>query len=187
MDVLQEDSGLLRHADGWIAPQDPDVYWARGNAWVTAATFEYLRVRLARGETDRFALRAVRRQLDGAIATQDPDSGRWWTIMNRPDETYEETSATALFAYSMARGWRYSFVGDEVLEPMWAAVDGVLDKIERDGAGVPVVTDVSGPTTVGALRNYQLVPLVDDINYGLGATLLMLVEVSGLERPQATP
>lgn len=180
-DILEEQPGLLRHADdGWLAEQDPDVYWARGNAWVTVANAEYLRVRTERGEGDSFVRSALRRQFDAMIDTQNPDTGRWWTIVNRPDEIYEETSATALFAYAMARAWRYGLVGDEVLAPMRAAVDGVLEKIVRAGDGTPEVTDISGPTTAGPIANYE-VSLGSDISYGLGATLLMLVETSGLD------
>jgi unsaturated rhamnogalacturonyl hydrolase len=181
-EVLQQDSGLFLHSDA-VATPDPVIYWARGNAWVTASGYDYLRVLRLQGQSDPAARAALSRQLDAVVATQDANSGRWWTLMTHPGEVYEETSATALFAYGMARGWRYSYLDDDVLVPMWAAVDGVLEKIERNGTGQPVITDISGPTNAGDYATYANVALGDDISFGVGATLLMLVETSGLERP----
>ncbi|WP_437624541.1 glycoside hydrolase family 88/105 protein [Sorangium sp. So ce1151] len=178
--LLQDEPGLFRHAYNWAAPQDPDVYWARGNAWVTAAGYEYLRVRAARGERDDAVAGALARQVAAVLDAQDPETGRWWTIMNRPGEIYLETSATALFAAGLARGLRHGFLDASVRPAIDSAMAGVRSRIEEDGSGRPVVTGISGPTTVGKLEDYAAVELRDDISYGVGAVILALVETSGL-------
>ncbi|WP_437969027.1 glycoside hydrolase family 88 protein [Sorangium sp. So ce260] len=178
--LLQDEPGLFRHAYNWATPQDPDVYWARGNAWVTAAGYDYLRARAARGERDEAVAASLDRQVAAVLAAQDPETGLWWTIMNRPGEIYLETSATALFAVGLARGLRHGFLDASVRPAIDSAMAGVRSRIEEDASGRPVVTGISGPTTVGRLDDYAEVELGDDISYGVGAVVLALVETSGL-------
>jgi unsaturated rhamnogalacturonyl hydrolase len=101
--------------------------------------------------------------------------------MNRPGESYLETSAAALFAYGMARGYRYGFVDASVLPSIEAAMRGVTARIVVDPEGVPTVTGVSGPTSVGTFDYYATLATRDDVAYGIGAVLLALTETSGLE------
>jgi len=178
-DLLQDGSGLLRHAEGWTLPQDPDVFWGRGNGWVLAAAAEYLRqVRLAGGWDD--GVWDLTRRLAAAVRSwQDPATGLWWTVLNRPGRTYLETSAGALFAFGMARAWRIGMLGDEVIPAIRAAMDGVRSRIRQDPDG-PVVTGTSGPTTAGTFDQYAAVSQADDIPYGIGAVVLALLETSGL-------
>ena len=179
-EVLQDDNGLLVHADDWSEPFDTDIYWGRGNGWVTASLADYLRILLLRGESDPVASRMFEDHVAGVLETQDAPSGMWWTVMNRPGETYLETSATALFAYGMARGYRYNFLGERELGAAKSAVEAVKGKVATDDQGRPYVTDISGPTDVSTFEGYASVPLEDDLNYGVGAVILALIEISGL-------
>ena len=179
LDTLQDDSGLFIHADRyWINAQDDGVFWARGNGWVTAAVAEYLRLRRNQGETDPVVLDAFKRQID-ALVERQAASGRWWTLLSDPGAVYQETSATALFAFGMARAWRYGALDDTILPIIHRAVDGVLAKVsDRDGG--PVVTDISGPTMAGTRAVYAQVPLREDLSFGVGSVLLALIESAGL-------
>ncbi len=180
-DLMQHENGLMVHAYKWPLDFDTDVYWARGNAWVTASLSDYLRVRAVRREPDDPVETIFLDQVDGILGTQDEDSGLWWTVMGRPGETYLETSATALFTYGIARAYRYGVVGDDVLPVLSSAVSGILDRIERDDQDRPFVTGISGPTDVGTFETYSQVPLIDDLNFGVGAVILALIETSGLD------
>ena len=179
-EALQEDSGFYTHADQWITPQTDGVYWGRGNGWVSVAGAWYLRVRALRGEDDPAVLDAVTRLNAAAMDTQDPGTGLWWTIVNRPDQTYLETSAAALFAGGMARLWRIGLADDAVLDSIHRAMDGVRSRIVIGDDGAPVVTGVSGPTTVGTFAEYAVIETIDDVPFGVGAVLLALLETSGL-------
>jgi unsaturated rhamnogalacturonyl hydrolase len=178
--LLQQEGGLFTHAYGWPGPQDEGVFWARGNAWVTAAGYEYLSVRAARGQTDDAVALSLRRQVEGIVATQDDATGLWWTVMSRPGEIYLETSATALFAMGMARGYRLGLLDGSVVPVIERAMEGVRGKIVLDDQDRPVVTGISGPTTVGQFKDYASVALGEDISYGVGAVILALLETSGL-------
>ncbi|MBX3274374.1 MAG: glycoside hydrolase family 88 protein [Sandaracinaceae bacterium] len=181
-DTMQDEaSGWLVHAYPLESDQTPGTFWARGNGWVLFAMFELLRIHRVRGEAPPAALvRAAERLSAAVIAAQDPATGRFWTVLNRPGETYLETSATALFATGLARGYRYGWLGEDARDAAIAALAGVVGAIRDEGEG-PIVGDISGPTTVGTYEYYAGVPRADDLPYGLGAVLLALLEVSGLD------
>lgn len=180
--ALQAPVGLFYHAYLWPPAPEPDVFWARGNGWVTVAGYDYLRARRLRGEGDSVVSALLQRQVEAVMATQD-STGLWWTVMDRPNEIYLETSAAALFGMGMARGYRYGFLREEVRPSVDSALLGVLDRIAWDGEGRPFVIGISGPTTAGSFSTYANVPLVDDRHFGVGAVILFLVEASGLPPP----
>ncbi|MDH3653898.1 MAG: glycoside hydrolase family 88 protein [Myxococcales bacterium] len=177
---LQHENGLMQHADGWPGDVDTDIYWNRGNSWVTASLSDYLRVRLLRGESDAVVEKVFREQVSGALALQDSETGLWWTIMNRPGEIYQETSGPALFAYGMARAYRYGILGERELAAALLAVAGVKKRIQPDEQGRPVVTGISFGTDPTNFEGYAQVEQSDDVNYGVGAAILALIETSGL-------
>ena len=181
-DLLQSPGGFYVHAYGYRPRMDTDIYWGRGNGWVMAAGYDYLRARLRRGERDTAVEDALRKQVSAAIAAQDASTGMWWTILNRPGETYLETSAGALFAYGMARGYRYGFLGSEVLPVIASAMDGVHRNIATDARQRPVVTGVSLGTSAGTFEYYKSVAVADDVSFGVGAVILALIETSGLPK-----
>jgi len=178
--LLQKEIGFYKHATNeTIFTQEEGVFWGRGNGWVMAAGYDHLRVRRNRGEEQSAIRAALQKMVDAAVEYQDQDSGLWWTVMNRPGETYLETSVAALFAFGLARGYRYGYQEESILPVIAKAMQGVLSRVEESENG-PVVKGVSGPTNPGTLESYNKVKQVDDISYGVGAVLLALIEASGL-------
>ena len=53
-------------------------------------------------------------------------------------------------------------------------------RIVDDEEGKPVVTGISGGTDPSTFEGYVSVPLREDLNFGVGAVLLALIETSGL-------
>lgn len=178
---LQDPSGFFVHGYAWPDPQDPGVFWARGNGWVIASGYDYLRAKKQRGERDDPARASLAKLAAAVVKSQDPATGLFWTVVNRPGETYLETSATALFASGLARGRRTGDLDATVVPVVRKAIAGIKTKIRSDEAGRPVVTDISGPTNVGTFEGYASVPLEEDLSFGVGAVLLALVDASGLE------
>jgi rhamnogalacturonyl hydrolase YesR len=182
-ELLQEPAGFLHHAVNWALPQDEGIYWGRGNGWVLASVAEYLRLAgTPGGARQPFALSLLRRLTNAARAAQDPATGLWWTVLNRPGETYLETSVGGLFAFGMARAWRYGLLGDEVLPSIALALQGIRSRVV-EGTDGPVITGTSGPTTAGTFAEYAKVKVEDDIPYGIGAVILALLETSGMPLP----
>jgi len=179
-DLLQSEGGFYVHAYNSTKEVDTDIYWGRGNGWVTASGYDYLRARRVRGEADAFVEAALAKQVAAAVNAMDADSGQWWIVLNRPGETYLETSTGALFAYAMARAYRYGFLGDEVLPVIRAAVAGMRAAFTTDDQGRPVVSGVSKGTAAGTLEYYAGIDVADDLGYGVGTAILALLETSGL-------
>jgi unsaturated rhamnogalacturonyl hydrolase len=179
--LQSKDDGLYVHAWGYNKPVDTEIYWGRGNGWVSAAGFDYLRARRNRGEnTDVIAEVALTSQAFAATQVQDQATGLWWIVLNRPNEAYLETSTAALFAYGMARGWRYAYLDDQYLPVIARAMAGIRATLTKDDLERPVVSNVSGPTEAGTFEYYASLPVKDDLGYGVGSVLLALVETSGL-------
>jgi unsaturated rhamnogalacturonyl hydrolase len=178
---LQHENGLMQHAYGWPGDVDDDIYWNRGNSWVAASLSDYLRVLRLEGKSDPLVEKMFRDQIRGALELQDPVTGLWWTIMNRPGEAYQETSGPSLFAYGMARAYRYGILGDAERRAALRVVEEVVeDRIARDDQNRPVVTGTSFGTDPTNLETYLSVEQADDVHYGVGAVILALIETSGL-------
>jgi len=177
---LQDPSGWFTHAYNWVlAQQDPNVFWGRGNGWVITSATDYLRVLAARGGSDPAVTASVVGLAHAIIASQDA-SGLWWTVVNRPGDTYLETSATALFATGLARAYRLGLLDDSARPVIERAVAGLRSKIVDDAQGRPVVTSTSGPTDPGPFSAYAGVQQQGDVTYGVGAVITALIEAAGL-------
>jgi rhamnogalacturonyl hydrolase YesR len=105
--MFNRDLGLFMH--GWVQGMEvhPELRWARANGWALMATVELLEV-LPEDHPDRaFVLDLLRAHVRGLAARQS-GTGFWHQLLDR-DDSYLETSATAIYAFCMARaidrGW----------------------------------------------------------------------------------
>jgi unsaturated rhamnogalacturonyl hydrolase len=104
---LQDKDGVWFHAYFEKEKKHNPWKWGRANGWAMVATVEILSA-LPDGHPDRAALLDIlRRHIEG-IKPLQPESGVWRQVLDRKD-LWEETSCTAMFAYSIARavnrGW----------------------------------------------------------------------------------
>ena len=180
-----DEAGLFLHA--WDddakqnVPSDP-IYWARGNGWIVAVTSWYL----AWAPSDHHGRETVeevyRDQVDAWIAVQD-DGGLFHTVLNHPDDpdNYLETSASALFLHGAARGVHAGILDREAYRPaIVAAHDGVLSRIVEDGDGRLTVEGTSFGTMPTTYEIYIGIPLVDDLEMGVGTVLMGLAAAAGI-------
>ena len=104
---LQDTNGLWFH--GWYVKTRSanGIKWGRANGWAMIATTEVLSVLPTNHPARADLLKILRRHIAGVEAVQAPD-GMWHQVLDHP-EVWEETSCTAMFAYSIARavnrGW----------------------------------------------------------------------------------
>ena len=94
--------GLYMH--GWIQEMDPHpvFHWARANGWAIVAAAELLSV-LPEDHPQRDALIEIYRAHARGLAACQGGAGLWHQLLDRSD-SYLETSASAMFVYSIARG-----------------------------------------------------------------------------------
>lgn len=170
------DTGLYRHmydADlDTVMPPEPD-YWGRGNAWIIAASAIALGTIAAEHPgrervRERFIAQAT------AMAERIDDVNRWHTIMNRP-ETYPETSVGLLMAYGIYRAAGEGAPVDDLLPIADRALRGALDQVVVDEQGETLLLGTSYGTGPATWEMYDYVFKGEQVNYGIGATLLAVV------------
>ena len=105
--MFLKDRRLFMHA--WVEGMEPHptFHWARANGWALMAMVELLEV-LPQDHPDRARILALYREhAAGLVATQG-HAGRWHQLLDRR-ESYEETSASAMFVFGIThginRGW----------------------------------------------------------------------------------
>ena len=105
--MFNRDLGLFMH--GWVQGMEvhPEFRWARANGWALMTLVELLEVLPADHPGRAAVLDLLRAHVRGLLARQS-GTGFWHQLLDR-DDSYLETSATAIYAFAMARaidrGW----------------------------------------------------------------------------------
>ncbi|WP_217595128.1 glycoside hydrolase family 105 protein [Cohnella sp. GbtcB17] len=169
--LTDTETGLFFH--GWTFKENHNfarARWGRGNAWYTAGLVDYLDIVDVSPGVRRFLLSSLERQAAKLTELQEP-SGMWRTLLDDPS-SYEETSATAGFAYGLLKAVRKGYLDARYREPGLRALQAVVGRIDADGA----VQDVSYGTRMGhTLDFYRQIPRCP-MPYGQSMALLMLAE-----------
>lgn len=100
--MFNRQKGLWMH--GWVQSMDvhPEFHWARANGWAAVAMAELLDA-LPENHPGRAKVLEIFRAHIRGLAERQARDGRWHQLLDRPD-SYLETSATAMFAFAIARG-----------------------------------------------------------------------------------
>ncbi|MBN2105608.1 glycoside hydrolase family 88 protein [bacterium] len=148
------------------------AHWARANGWVMMAQTELLSVLPADHPKRSELIEIFRRQADG-IARYQSESGLWHQLLDKED-SYLETSSTAMFTFSLARGVNRGWLPQDfayVAEMGWR---GVLSKIDAQAS----VSDICvGTGIMPSLVFYYKRPAVKNIPMGEGPVLRAGVEI----------
>lgn len=100
--MFVKETGLFRH--GWVEEMTdhPAFYWGRANGWAILAMSELLDVLPASDPNRAEVLEIFRAHIRGIARCQN-GNGFWHQLLDRND-SYPETSATAIFTYCIAHG-----------------------------------------------------------------------------------
>lgn len=122
--MFNKEKGLYMH--GWVQAMatHPEFRWARANGWAIMAKVELLDV-LPEDHPGRPAiLELLKAHVKGLTAYQS-GSGFWHQLLDRND-TYLETSATAIYTYCLARAINKGWIDAVAYGPMvtlaWNAI-----------------------------------------------------------------
>jgi rhamnogalacturonyl hydrolase YesR len=175
------DTGLYRHA--WVegmAPH-PAFHWGRANGWAVVAMVELLEV-LPTDHPGRTAILAQLRAHVAGLARVQSGVGLWHQLLDRPD-SYLETSASAMYAYAMARAVNRGWIDRRAYAPVaLLAWNGVTTKVSAAGE----VEDVCVGTGVGFdAAFYYFRPRHVRAAHGYGPVLLAGAEVIAMLRKSA--
>jgi unsaturated rhamnogalacturonyl hydrolase len=176
--------GLLTHGLHLHNPKAPNFFWSRANGWVVVAMCDLLDV-LPR---DHPGFEPVRSRLEtllcGLAEYQDGNSGLWHQMVDRND-SYLETSASAMFVYGLAhavnRGWISPTTYGSVALAGWMGVStrvNAAGQVEGTCVGTTLASDqvyyYHRPVSVYALHGYGPVMLA-------GAEVIRLLENPAFE------
>ncbi len=133
------EKNLFRH--GYIEGKShqPSMAWGRANGWAILTMSQLLDFLPENHPRRADILHQFRQHAAGLTELQGID-GFWHQLLDRP-ETYEETSATAIFAYALAHGvnmgWLDATTYSPVAQLAWQAVASKInDKGEVEGVCV---------------------------------------------------
>ncbi len=144
--------------------------WARGNAWITAGILDLFELAEIDAGARAFLTSLLVEQVEALLPLQT-EGGAWRTLLDDPT-SYEETSATAGFAYGLLKGARLGLGDARWREAGLRALDAVIASIDAAG----VVRGVSYGTRMGHdLQFYRDIP-VEPTGYGQSLAILALAE-----------
>jgi rhamnogalacturonyl hydrolase YesR len=124
------EKGLFRH--GWVEAMDPHpaFFWGRANGWAILTLCEVLDVLPDNHSKRQDILNLLKAHVKGLAALQHHD-GSWHQLLDRND-TYLETSATAIYTYCMAhainRGWIDAKAYGPIVLTGWHAVESAVNE-----------------------------------------------------------
>ncbi len=155
--------GIYTHGWHQNLQDGPRFYWSRANGWAVLAMSDLLDVLPKDHPGYEPVLAQLRASLKG-IAERQSGAGLWHQMIDRND-SYLETSASAMFVYTIAhavnQGWISPTTYGSIAQTGWQALSA---KITAKGEieGICVGTTLAGdqtyyynrPTSVHALHGY---------------------------------
>jgi rhamnogalacturonyl hydrolase YesR len=122
--MFNKDLGIYMH--GWVEDMKvhPEFHWARANGWALMAMTELLDV-LPEDHPTRKKIILQFQLLCKGLAALQSGKGFWHQLLDRND-SYLETSATAIYTYCIARAVNKGWIDAKAYAPMallaWNAV-----------------------------------------------------------------
>lgn len=152
---LQQSNGLFHHGEN--AP----FFWGRGNGWVAAGLAELLTELPEKNPHYQSIASGYRKMMDALILYQSED-GMWCQLIDNQD-SYRETSSTAMFGYAMTVGSKKGILKGktyrEAYLKAWNALTGYINedgRIRNVCIGTPKSNNVdfylNRPTSTGDLH-----------------------------------
>ena len=197
LDLTRTSLGMHVHgydesrAQRWADPEtgrSPAV-WARAMGWLSMAIVDVLA--LLPHEAKAAGIRSANEEILTAVAALQQPSGLWHQVLTIEDidGNYEESSASAMYAYAMMRASRLGLVDTASREELAAAgkraLEALLDtRLEpQDGrlqfTGICQVAGLgalSGPYRDGTPSYYFSEPVVSDDAKGVGPLMMACAE-----------
>ena len=146
--LFDRTKGVCMH--GWVEGMDPHpaFYWARANGWAILAISSLLDVLPETHAQHKPVLQLFRAYCLG-LATLQSATGFWHQLMDRND-SFLETSATAMFTYAFAHGIDKGWLDVQVYGPPallgWNAIATKVNakgQVEGTSAGTSMAFDAA--------------------------------------------
>ena len=191
--MFNKENGLYMH--GWVESMKvhPEFRWARANGWALMAMSELLDV-LPENHAGRTAVLQQFRDHAKGLANYQSGSGFWHQLLDRED-SYLETSATAIYAYCIAHACNKGWLDPMTYAPMsilaWNAVSTKINEkgqVEGTCVGTGMAFDPAfyyhRPVNVFAAHGYgpailaaaEIIELLNNFTFYINDSSLQLKE-----------
>jgi len=191
--MFNKEKGLYMH--GWVESMQvhPQFHWGRANGWALLAMSELLDV-LPENHAGRNAVLQQFRDLVKGLATYQTGSGFWHQLLDKND-SYLETSATAIYAYCIAHACNKGWIDAMTYGPMsilaWNAVSTKINdkgQVEGTCVGTGMAFDPAfyyhRPVNVFAAHGYgpailagaEIIELLNNYSFYINDSALQLKE-----------
>jgi unsaturated rhamnogalacturonyl hydrolase len=195
-------TGLLYH--GWDESKqqfwankttgDSPNFWGRAMGWYLMALVDTLPSYPENDPGRAQLLEILRRTAAAVLKVQDPASGLWWQVLDKPGAkgNYLEASASCMFTYALAKGVRLGYLprtDEKNAERGWSGIQKQFVRADADGSvtltGTVKVAGLGGAEhRDGSYAYYVSQPMADNDPKGVGAYLLAASEME--MAPKAT-
>jgi unsaturated rhamnogalacturonyl hydrolase len=181
--MFNKEKGIFMH--GWVEGMEPhpEFHWGRANGWAIMTLVELLDV-LPADHTGRPAVLALLQAHIKGLAALQSGTGFWHQLLDKND-SYLETSATAIYTYAIARAINRGWTDKRAYGPMvllaWNAVSSKITakgQVEGTCVGTGMAFDPAfyyyRPINIHAAHSYGPVLLA-------GAEMINLLKAHAFE------
>jgi unsaturated rhamnogalacturonyl hydrolase len=191
--MFNKEQGLYMH--GWVEGMNthPEFRWARANGWAMLAMTELLLV-LPDNHPGRASVISQLQEHIKGIASRQDGTGFWHQLLDRND-SYLETSATAIYTYCIAKAVNKGWIDKLAYSPMvllgWNAVRSKINskgQVEGTCVGTGMAFDPAfyyfRPVNVYAAHGYgpvllagaELIELLKNYSFEMNDSSIQLKE-----------
>jgi unsaturated rhamnogalacturonyl hydrolase len=173
--LYNANNGLYYHC--WFSDnkQNGVAHWGRSNGWIMMAQVELLDYLPKDNPMRSKLIKNLQQQIIGVSRYQDA-SGLWHQLLDKND-SYLETSATAMFVYSIAKAVNNGWIDKRYAQTARAGFEGIKLNISEDGK---VKNICKGTGVQNYLGYYYSRPAPLNDIHGIGPVILAFTEVMKL-------
>ena len=170
--LFDENAGAMHHC--WYSDVNKTnvALWGRANGWAMVAQVELLD-RIPKNHPKRNELITLLQNHILGISRYQSENGLWHQLLDKND-SYHETSCSAMFTYSIARAVNKGYIKQRYTSIALRGWEGVMTKILSDGKIEGVCT---GTVTSDDLVYYYKRPSPLNDVHGVGTILMAGDEV----------
>ena len=169
---LQDTDGVWYHGYFVNKHERSPYKWGRANGWAMVATVEVLSA-LPDHDPNRDKLLDILRKHISGIEKLQAGDGMWHQVLDHP-ELWEETSCSAMFAYSIARAVNRGWIAPSNMKVARKAFEGICQHVTPNG----MVNGTCQGTGIGTtLQFYKDRKRPSDDMHGPGPVMLAGAEI----------
>lgn len=160
--------------------------WGRANGWITMALADALNTIPRTSKHWKPLEKEFKNVLKSLPDLQNKTTGHWYQLLIYPNdkENFQESSCTAMFAYSMTMGIKIEILNKKKYQPM---VDLAYQGLKKhsitlvDGKYL-VPSQVSGGTCIGGKEYYYKRKITTGTGFGIGSFIMLGIEYDKMKR-----